>query len=691
MSRKTAIVILTLAGILTLTGTIPMGFLLRMETSGEALLSEKAAKAASAQDTILLILKKKDGDVFTDEAIENMLELQKKLEKLPEVIKVDSILKAEKVRISLSFKGVDIKAVPYFPEGKLSETSRQILKDSVYVGNLINNNGDTVAFAITLKVDDPKTIIDKIKAASSFLKRDFDVYLTGMTVADAEVESSVTIVALFYPPLLFFLVWLIYYLRLGSASAALVPPIVAIIATLWSYEVAAVVGIPINLLTATVGIFVIIISSAYGLHFIDRYIAYRKTLDFQEAITLARKSETVPILLSAITTAAAFFSFLFTPIRAFKQLGILVAIGVMLSAAATLVIIPAIAALFDIHSHKKKYLRIKLSFGKFWGRLAFIVSGITALLFFIFIGHIQVGMDEFSYFKKSSDLRKASTISNETFGWTLPVYLYIEKDKPFTTKDEKAIKMLLEKIEKIRGVNGTMSAIDLCEAFKVPLPLLQLASGMSEELRDLIERGKMKIMIKTPYTDTLNTERLVSDIGKVLKEFPEYSYKITGPVVDMSSLNTKMVKSQYISMGLGLAFIFVLLLAIFKKPIVAIVGTIPVVLTSLFNFTLMAISKLRLDIATSIVSGLLMGLVIDYAIHFISKYLRLKSVKMVIEEVGAVILSNSIGLSAGFATLILAPLLLYARLGLLLSLGIMAGTLYTMLVMPPILEKIPRS
>ena len=101
----------------------------------------------------------------------------------------------------------------------------------------------------------------------------------------------------------------------------------------------------------------------------------------------------------------------------------------------------------------------------------------------------------------------------------------------------------------------------------------------------------------------------------------------------------------------------------------------------------MAVVKISLEIATSIVSSMLMGLVIDYSIHFVSKYLTMKSIKKVIQEVGAVILSNSIGLSVGFASLLFAPLILYVKLGFLLCVGIFAGMILTILIIPPFLEK----
>jgi len=696
MSKKRAIIFLSIIGFLTLIGVIFLLVRMKVDVSGTALLPKedpayksmkKMEEIFGSSRTMMVILKKRNGDVFSDEVIKKLFKIEDKLKELPYVLKVDSILKAQKVSLRFTIRGIDVKATPYFPEGSVSSFSKDILKDGLYVGNLIDPEGKVIAFILQVEESDALKIVENIKEVFEEISSDFEIYMTGEPVADAELESSIWILAFFYPPILFGLIWFLYFLRLGSALAAVIPPVISIISALWTYEIASLIGIPLNILTATVGIFIIIVSSSYGLHFVDRYIEYRLAMGLQDSVRKTLESEKIPITLSAVTTAIAFLSFIFTPLSAFKQLGILVALGVMLSAISSLVLIIPVISLFDVHKIKRRYLVLNVEFGKHWKTFSILAIIGIVISFSLLVNKIEVNMDQFSYFGSNSKVKVASDISNKYFGWTLPLYILIEKERPFTSEDQKVLREIVRRIEELDGVNDVTSILDVAESFKVPLPILQMLSRTTDEFKDLIRGNVLRLLVKTPYTDTLRTERLVKKIQEILKDYDEYAFDVTGPVVVTASLNSKIVKSQFITVAVSFLFIFGLLVAVFRKIVISLVASIPIILTTFLNFILMAIVRISLEIATSIVSSMLMGLVIDYSIHFVSKYLTMKSIKKVIQEVGAVILSNSIGLSAGFASLLFAPLILYVKLGFLLCVGIFAGMILTILIIPPFLEK----
>jgi predicted RND superfamily exporter protein len=198
-----------------------MGLFLRFESSGEALIGKSKE---TSSDTVMIILKKDRGDIFGPKVIETLYVFQKELSKISGVVKIDSIFKAERVKVVFGTSGISLKSKPYFPGGKLSEKSRDILKNELYVGNLIDKDGKTVAFVLEVIPKDPKILLDEIKEAAKHLKKYFKVYTTGIPVADAEIESSVIVIATVYPLLLFGLVWFIYYLRLGNTGVAFVLP-----------------------------------------------------------------------------------------------------------------------------------------------------------------------------------------------------------------------------------------------------------------------------------------------------------------------------------------------------------------------------------------------------------------------------------------------------------------------------------
>jgi hypothetical protein len=121
---------------------------------------------------------------------------------------------------------------------------------------------------------------------------------------------------------------------------------------------------------------------------------------------------------------------------------------------------------------------------------------------------------------------------------------------------------------------------------------------------------------------------------------------------------------------------------------VAIVGVVPILMVTAFNFLFMGLFKIPLEIGTAIISGILMGLIIDYSIHLMV-YCREdhKSIIQSRKKIGPVILTNSIALSIGFFVMTFAPLRLYTRLSTLLTIGMIGGAFITLTVLPYLYEK----
>ena len=244
--------------------------------------------------------------------------------------------------------------------------------------------------------------------------------------------------------------------------------------------------------------------------------------------------------------------------------------------------------------------------------------------------------------------------------------------------DQKHLLSFLEKVEKLKEVNGTISALDFWRYYLIPLPLVQILSRTTDELSDLIVGNTLKITIKTPYTDSKNFQRVADKIKRIGSSLPrDLRLHIAGEPLAMASLNEKVMKSQINSVVFTILFIFALMLIIFRKLSKSFLAILPVVLTLIFNFYFMSLAGIWLEISTSIVASILAGLVIDYSIHLMeAKNHGIEAKKQVIP----VIVSNSFGLILGFLTLLFSPMALYARLGILIAVGIGFGTLSTILL-----------
>ncbi len=634
----------------------------------------KHVEAISPEEGVILcILELKpeiNGTILENKrAIEEIRNLVEFLESRKSVRNVDSILEASKLVV----RGFSISYKRY-----LEGDPKEILKDPFYVDNIISRDGRTTALIIHLRESDSE-LVENLK---DLKLENFHKAITGQPVVDFELHRSVWVLSIVYPPVLFLLIFGIYYLKLRNITAAVLPLLVAILVSIWVYSIMGIVGIPLNILIASVGIFLMIITPAYGLHYVDRLMLHLKSLPVDAAIKKAVRDEGRPIFLSAITTALAFLSFLFTPLKAFRELGVLVSAGIFLSLTAVFTVIPIAAKLLILKPRKldESSSRENRSFIKFRFKAKrrlkrwFILASLIMVFASIWtIPHIEANFDSFSYFRRGSQVRLAAEKAIEDFGWAIPLYVVVEKSSPFTMEDQKCLLDFVERIEKIEGVRGTLSALDLWRHYSIPLPVVQILSRVTDQLSDLIIGNALKILVKVPFTDSNSFKALAEKIKSAGSTLPkDLRLYVAGEPLAMASLNEKVLESQVSSVIFTLLFIFALMLLIFKSLFKSFLAISPVALTLIFNFFFMSVANIWLEISTSIVASLLAGLVIDYSIHLMeAKKLGAEDEERVIP----VIISNSMGLALGFLTLVVSPVALYTRLGTLIALGIGYGTL----------------
>ncbi|MFO7882093.1 MAG: MMPL family transporter [Kosmotogaceae bacterium] len=696
MNKKFAVLILTTVGVATLVLLLNITNLrfgsfeeLIPDDYPSSIRMTRMEETFPAAEKLLLVVSVGADDFLLNpdnsESLYNVVEVLKNIDG---VLKVNSIFDARDV----SFSGFSINAQPFFENGAPLDNAEQILKDAVYVGNLINEKGTTALIAMDVNNE---LSVDAIRDTLKQLPNNFESFMTGNPVIDDEMKKSIMLLTYFFPPLLFLLMWILYFLRLGDFRAALMPPLIALIAALWTYGIASMANLTLNMLTSTIGLFIIIVSSSYGLHIVDRYMRFRDSYHHFESIKMAVADEKIPLFLSALTTAVGFLTFVFSAMEAMRYLGILVALGVGISFFFTLVVIPSILTLMDLKA-KHKHLGFKIkSNTKFARYLAF---GMLILLIAspFFIRNLEVNSDQFSYFKDNSEIVKATEKTKETFGWVLPMYVVLQKDGVFTSEDSQSIEQMILEIEQLEGVSGVYSLLDISKSYNIPLPMLNLfakSSNSFSELSEFVSGNSVRFLVKTPITDANGIMDLNSKVEDIIAEYPRYSPYVASTALVNAGLNNGVVENQVTTIFVAFGAIAILLIVVFRKILLALIAVVPIVTTTVLNFSYMSILGMNLEVSTAIIAGVLMGLIIDYSIHLLSRYRKLskkhnkaEASDLALRDIGPVIIASGLSLSAGFSSLFFAPLKLFVVLGILLVLGVITGVASTLVFVPQLLS-----
>lgn len=618
----------------------------------------RTAREFGGSSSIVIVVRKEAS--FFENAGDLKL-LHEKLEKLPYVSSVLSAVNLPKV--------VGVRLGTYLDGEKISP---EILEDESGK-SFVTEDGRYALLNVTFKPDvEARKKIDEMKKLVSTHFR--ENYFFGEAVIDSELFRELVNQTYFYPLIMFVLVFLLFYYQLGSLRATVFSLFVPVLSTLVVFAGLFLTGVPLNSLTAMTPSFLLIIGSAYGLHF---YNAISRYEDKREGVRQVFK----PILFSMLTTLAGFLSFVFIDIKAFRELGILVSCGLAL---VVLAIFTSGVELFEGYQPK----RGPRSFGiKYYGKKA----SLAALFIFLAFGllstltlkNVEIGSDMVEFFSRDSEVRRAHEVITKKFNLREPVYLVLEKDTPFLGTDSKTLKEIKEELETLPYVSSVVFPVNF------PVPLLYNLARNNEFLRTFIgDRNKIRFIVNLTPQGYDEIERTVEEIGRVVGR-TGWKYYVAGAVLVWNDVNKGVLRSQIQSLVLAAAMIFGMVLIVFRNLLVTVSVMTPLLFTTLFNFMFMWLFKIKLDISTSITSSILMGLVVDYSIHIAHEGTRNDPLDT-LKNVGPAIMANALGLIAGFSVLLFSKLSLFKNVATLMMLGIAVGAIFTLIVQPLILKRTSR-
>lgn len=166
--------------------------------------------------------------------------------------------------------------------------------------------------------------------------------------------------------------------------------------------------------------------------------------------------------------------------------------------------------------------------------------------------------------------------------------------------------------------------------------------------------------------------------------------EITGLVPVLNQMEERLMPTQIGSLALTLAVVLAALALIFRSLKVGLVGIVPTLLTVVTNFAILGYAGIGLDSFTAIIAAVVIGLGIDYTIHFISRFRREldssrevhQALRRTFETTGAAIVLNALSVGLGFAVLVFATGQHLQILGGLLALALVLSAVYTLVILP---------
>ena len=170
-----------------------------------------------------------------------------------------------------------------------------------------------------------------------------------------------------------------------------------------------------------------------------------------------------------------------------------------------------------------------------------------------------------------------------------------------------------------------------------------------------------------------------------------------GPFVRQESLDATN-RALQISLPIA-AVLCVLIAAAFLRSLrFGVVSVVPILMTVAWLYAFMERAGYSINIVTATIAAVSIGIGIDFAIHFISRFRqelesvgdRMDAVRLAGEGTGSALVASAVSSAVGFGILALAPMPLFAAYGFLTAVMIVMALVATLLVLPGILVMITR-
>ncbi|MCA9520953.1 MAG: MMPL family transporter [Myxococcales bacterium] len=164
------------------------------------------------------------------------------------------------------------------------------------------------------------------------------------------------------------------------------------------------------------------------------------------------------------------------------------------------------------------------------------------------------------------------------------------------------------------------------------------------------------------------------------------SIRISGYPVLYEGMNRSVRRNNMNSAMVSLVLVFIVLALLFRSIVWGLIAIGPTTITLLFTFGLMGVLKIPLDMGSSMITSITLGVGIDYSIHFLWRLRRLgkqtSDLAATMATTGRAIVFNAVTVTVGFSILIFASIVPIIKLGGLTAETMFMSALLTLVLIP---------
>lgn len=573
------------------------------------------------------------------------------------------------------------KTIPSSPSD-WEKLRADIRSNDVFIGVLISEDEQSTGIQAETYIPDIRsdlmyTLDQSIRKLLQDTPGEEQAYLAGFAFMGATFTDSIQKDNARLFPVVVVLVVLALLLTFRTFGGVLLPLAVVIISIIWTMGIMVLVHVPLNMMTTMLPVFLIAIGVADGVHIVSDFKdRLRASGDRLAAVHETMSHMTMPVVMTSLTTAAGFISLSFTDIDVIQKFGIFVATGVMAAMVFSLTFIPA-ALTFGrrkqpptnssggsgrFRALENSVLNGLVAISDFSirrNRLILTVSVVMVIASAVGLTRIQTDNDFLTYFPEDRPIVQSSRSLDEHMAGSniINILVGVPNDREDPFKEPKylaAVDKLQQFIDHNPIVGKSLSLVDVLKRINLVLHnndqafnrlpneqenlpggrtvsgrkmvaqyLLLYGNGGGDNLSDNMDADFATMNIST----LLNTQNS-GEIGNLIREVQQYAAQnfpagmtvsFAGSAEMAITTNNEIVKTQITSLSISVVVVFLLLLIQFRSLSKGLLAILPLAVTLFVNFGLLGLLGINLNIAIAVISSIVIGIGVDFAIHYLSR------------------------------------------------------------------------
>jgi len=703
------------------------------------------------QEGNLLIIAVNDSLLFKKNNFNSWIELSQSFKNKKEVnnvIHVGNIPIISKDKIKKEFTVDSILNNSFINDYKVEEFKNTLFQDFPFYENILfNKKSETIQTAIYL---DKKVInnIERIEFINEIFiplieefekETNLDVKISGMpyirTMNAQNIMDEIgkfVVIAIIVTIFIFF-----FFFR--SYRATLITLSVVVTGVMWALGILGFLEFEITVLTALIPPLIIVIGVPNCIFLINKY-QHEVKKHGNQARSLQRVISKIgnATLMTNITTACGFATFILTDSQILKEFGTVASINIMVIFILSILLIPIIYSFLPLP--EKKHLNHLNNdwLNSFVGFLSntvkkkripvFIISILCLCISIVGINKIEISGNLIEDMPKKSGFVKDIKFFEKEFKGILPLEIMIDsrrKNGMIRLGNVKRMNDFHEHILRIPELSSPISIVNLSKFIKqsfyngnpeyFQLPSSQENTFISTYVKNsdlnigennsyINENGQIARI--TTMIGEIDTERMEGIEASLIKGielyFPSerFDVTLTGKTLGYLKGTKFLIKNLLISLFLAILLISLMITYLFRSYKMVIISLVPNILPLLFTAGVMGFFNIPIKPSTILVFSIAFGISVDDTIHFLVKYRQeliannwkiRKSVFASLRETGISMFYTSIVLFFGFSVFMTSSYGGTIALGGLVSTTLLFAMLANLVLLPSLLISLEKS